>query len=202
MGNFWGANPRHLFDVNGKSYFSCIPSASGLYLQEYSTTLSEPIILPQWGYSAWLGRKSTPFWRVYSDRIYTTGAAVYDITTDEVKVDQVPIRNAVNVAIQIEAIEYDIDPKYYADLTSQVGNNNVSFSTDKLNQIQNASQNIPGFSIANLKEVYPNVVVQDPVSGTESINPTGLIPLLVRSIQELQSEIETLEQRIIELENQ
>jgi hypothetical protein len=196
LGEFWGGDARRLLDVNGHSYFSCIPSPSGVYIESHTATQGEePLLRPQWAYNGWLGTKAKPFWRVYADRIYTTGGIVYDINTDEIKENVTEITNALEKIEQLNGLTYDLPI-----IETEAANG-------KITAAQAERIGLAGFRTTELAQAYPPAVSVNPINGALATNMTSVIPLLVEAIKEqqaiirkLEGEIESLKERISEVE--
>jgi hypothetical protein len=58
-----------------------------------------------------------------------------------------------------------------------------------------------GFEVKDFKQVFPALIYKDPDLG-ETIKSDGLLPILVRCIQELNDDIEFLESRLRVLEGE
>ncbi len=58
-----------------------------------------------------------------------------------------------------------------------------------------------GFDVKDFKQVFPSLIYEDPDLG-ETIKSDGLLPILIRCIQELNDDIEFLESRLKVLEGE
>ena len=56
-----------------------------------------------------------------------------------------------------------------------------------------------GFDIEDFKQVFPDLIYKDPQVG-DTIKADGLLPIMIRCIQELNDDVEFLESRLRSLE--
>jgi hypothetical protein len=128
------------------------------------------------------------------------GAAFYDASDEKLKKDIKPIDNALAVLGKIEPVSYYYDTEKYPG---------IGFDQDRLSY---------GFIAQELESVLPSLVKDKnlvlnntglkttdsfemrEVETFKVVNYTLMIPILTQAIKEQQEVIETLEQRLAELE--
>jgi len=76
----------------------------------------------------------------------------------------------------------------------------VTFTWNDKDPLGRAGKNDVGFIAQEVQAVYPQVVQTDPTTGYEEIDYPRLMPLLVKSIQDQQSEIESLKAQVAALQ--
>jgi len=183
VGPFWGGNPRYLFDVNGHSYFSCIPASSGFYFVNYS---SAPIILPQWNNNMYLGRSDRQLFRIYTRYLHVDGVLV---TSDKKLKENIrPLESSINNILKLSPVKYDYKAELYSD----------SLCANK-EKLLAKRKDYSGFIAQEVQTVYPKLVEYNDEADILEINYLGFIPELVNAIKEQQIIIESLQSEIQEL---
>lgn len=183
VGPFWGGNPRSLFDVNGQSYFSCIPASSGFYFTNYS---NQPMILPQWNAALLLGRSDRQLWRVYTKYLHVNGVLV---TSDKKLKENIrPLESSMNNILKLNPVKYDYKAELYSD----------SLCANK-EKLLAKRKDYSGFIAQEVQTVYPKLVEYNDEADILEINYLGFIPELVNAIKEQQIIIEGLKSEIQEL---
>jgi len=193
IGNLYGAQPRRVLDVNGEAYFSCIPSTSGIYFANYhnywnNKWYDEPIILPQWGNSAWLGNSNIPFWRVYTNQIWTADGIVHQ-SDRRLKKDIQPLQTGLEKIKKMRPVTYNL----ILDSMLLPDSKREKYDKKRLQKI--------GLIAQEVAEVIPEAVVKDEGRNLYGIDYTVVIPVLVQAIKEQQFIIENLQSEIKELKS-
>ncbi|MEJ5266025.1 MAG: tail fiber domain-containing protein [Bacteroidales bacterium] len=193
IGNLYGAQPRRVLDVNGEAYFSCIPSTSGIYFANYhnywnNKWYDEPIILPQWGNSAWLGNSNIPFWRVYTNQIWTADGIVHQ-SDRRLKKDIQPLQTGLEKIKKMRPVTYNL----ILDSMLLPDSKREKYDKKRLQKI--------GLIAQEVAEVIPEAVVKDEGRNLYGIDYTVVIPVLVQAIKEQQLIIENLQNEIKELKS-
>jgi hypothetical protein len=122
---------------------------------------------------------SSSYYKLYvNGRIHCE--SVFEYSDERLKKD---IKKIVNVMDDLQKIE----GKSYKFKDQKNRDNEESF----------------GFIAQDVKKVYPNLVKEDSDSlNSMAINYTGFIPILLEAIKEQQTTIETLQTKLVDLENQ
>ena len=186
VGPFWGGQPRKLFDVNGYSYFSCIPASSGFYFESLNTY---PIILPQWPGNLYLGKYGSELRYIYTRYLYTSNGEVYSYSDSTIKENIKPYEGALQKILKLHTVKFD----YKESLNDSV---RVEEDRKKFNQ---EGKDKVGYIAQQLKEVIPECVKYDEDAKLYAISKTTLIPYLAQAIKEQQAMIESLQSEIQEL---
>lgn len=191
IGPAWGLPSEALF-VNGEASFSCIPASSGISLisTPWSPGIDIPSILPQWGNTALIGTPSLPFWRIYSNELWSLSGAVYAYSDSRLKENVRPIisTDALSKILAMKSYKYDYKPDLFKNDSAKTKDLVIAESKNKL-----------GMLAQELKEVLPEAVKQDEQTGYYSVNYIAIIPMLVEAIKAQQARIDSLEQQIITL---
>lgn len=144
---------------------------------------------PQWNNTYFLGTSTEQFYRVYSKRFYGDGVW---ITSDErLKTDVRPVLSSLTKIKRLNAFYYDY--KYTSSENLPVSLNN---------NIAETSKNQVGFMAQDVMQIFPHLVDYDKQNDKYSVNYQGMIPELVRAIQEQQEIIEELREEINTLKAQ
>jgi hypothetical protein len=119
-----------------------------------------------------------------SDGIWCTGNITAYASDIRLKENILPIESAVNKALQIRGVEFD-----WKDKAEDLG-------------FYPRHKHEPGLIAQEVEKVVPEAVIPAPFNQRyKTINYDKLIPLLFGSIHELNSRIEDLETKIVELKN-
>ncbi len=121
-----------------------------------------------------------------------------------------------NYTLWVDGDTYTAGEYFYtSDLTSKSNIQSIDSSIEKLSSIQGISfqwdeekvakgsdtRRHMGVIAQEVETVFPELVRED-FDGKKAVNYSGLIPVLLEAIKEQQSQIESLEQRIADLEQQ
>lgn len=187
---WWSTAPTTQLFLNGSSYFNCYPSTSGLSLVNYNNlylgnTYNEPILLPQWANSAWLGNPTKQFFRVYTNQIYSNSVLIPSDSNLKTNIVKIKSDISLNKILALNGYTYD----YKVNETDSLDDlRNVRFINENRNQI--------GVLAQELINEIPEAVKLDNETGTFSVNYIMLIPLLIESIKQQQQQINTLKQQV------
>ncbi|MFC2098638.1 tail fiber domain-containing protein, partial [Bacteroidota bacterium] len=171
--------------VPKNAYFACQPASSGFYFENSSTN---PIILPQWGNSMYIGRSDRELWDVTSH--YFHYDYLYQQSSDiSVKENIREIDGALAKILNIRGVTYDYKTDYYLS----------NAQADKLETLSEERKDNIGFIAQELQEVIPKLVVLNKESNIYNVNYIGLVPVLVEAIKEQQDLIDELKSDIEKL---
>lgn len=184
------AQQNHTLTVGEFTYLQCWPANSGFYFRDYynlqgSTYYRDPIILPQWGNTAWLGNSSAPFWRVYSHQVWASDGIIH-LSDKRLK------ENIKSFTMGLEKLK-KINPVSY-DLLED----SLLLPKDKQNMKPEQLKKI-GFLAQELKEIIPEAVVFDENRKIYGIDYSIVTPVIVQALKEQQIIIESLQTEIQEL---
>ena len=188
VGKLGKGNPRRLLDVNGQAYISCLPAACGFYFSNiYDDGSQVPILLPQWGHSAFIGSSSAPMWNIYSYRFYSQDGAIHTYSDKKLKSNIRKIGTSINKIRKLNPIKYDINFGI-----------NENLPKERQELIKNNGKNRIGFIAQEVKEIFPEVVGFDSAAQLYTIDYAAIVPLLVEGFKEQQIIIESLQLEIQE----
>ncbi|GLR16489.1 tail fiber domain-containing protein [Portibacter lacus] len=101
-----------------------------------------------------------------------------------------PINDALAKIMQINPMIYDFKPEVFQGA-----------SEDKMQELQSGSTNQYGVIAQELEKIYPDLVKVDKDNGLYGVNYQGLIPVLIKALQEQQVAISELSAKISKLKN-
>lgn len=185
VGQFWGGTPRRLFDVNGHSYFSCLPAQCGFYFEDYNY---RPILRPQWTNTMYIGKYDRYIYRIYSTYIHAN--TIYTTSDENIKENITNLHTSLDSIMRIRPAKFDYKASYFSD---SLGNLNSELEANRINNI--------GFIAQEVKEVFPELVKFNEESELYEINYIGFIPELVKAIQELTNRVKVLENHLLSESN-
>ncbi len=181
------------FDIKGELYISHVPSPkmngmfySGTYFEHKANlsgfafnTLNAPIIKPQWNSHSFLGEQGREFAELHVTSAFTTG--IFQFSDQKLKTNIKPIASSLTKLLQLKPFTYDFIhvnnnemPKEWNDYQLQVKKNHAGFMAQEINMI------------------YPQLVKHNSNSDMYYVNYIGLIPEIVRAMQEQQDLIHNL----------
>src|SRR6056297_4160954 len=162
-------------EVSGHAKFRC-GANSGIYFENYST---QPIILPQWNHALRLGRYDRALYYVRSKYMYYY--YLYSYSDINLKENIRQMTGATDKLLLLNPVIYDFKEEIYNDSLNASREEDISERHDHA-----------GFIANEVKEIFPKLVKHDKESDLLAMNYVGLIPTLVKSIQEQQTVIESL----------
>lgn len=189
------------FDIKGELYISHVPSPkingmfySGTYFEHKANlsgfafnTLNAPIIKPQWNSHTFLGEQGGEFAELHVTSAFTTG--IFQFSDQKLKTNIKPIASSLTKLLQLKPFTYDFIhvnnnemPKEWNDYQLQVKKNHAGFMAQEINII------------------YPHLVKHNSHSDKYYVNYIGLIPEIVRAMQEQQDLIHNLNSTITKLQ--
>ena len=172
--------PTRKFEVMEDAYFACQPANSGFYFEDLNST--NPIILPQFGNSMYIGKYDWELWDITSH--YFHYDYLYQQSSDiSVKENIREIENPLEKILNIRGITFDYKSSYFTNNAPQ----------EKLDFLEDERKDNIGFIAQELKEVFPKLVIYNEESEIYNVNYIGLIPILVEAIKEQQRIIENLQ---------
>ncbi|MCX7987160.1 MAG: tail fiber domain-containing protein, partial [Bacteroidales bacterium] len=138
--------------------------------------------------SAWLGNSNMPFWRVYTNQIWTADGIVHQ-SDRRLKKDIQPLQTGLEKIKKIRPVTYNLilDSMLLPDSKKE------KYDKKRLQKI--------GLIAQEVAEVIPEAVVKDEGRNLYGIDYTIVIPVLVQAIKEQQVIIESLQSEIKELKN-
>lgn len=190
VGPSYGA-PSETLNINGPTYFSCTPALSGISISNSTWTGSNlPSINAQWGNSCLIGSSTIPFWRIYSNQLYSLSGAVIAYSDVRLKENIRPLisSEALTKVLAINAYTYDYKSSLFANDSSE---NRSKLIADSKNKV--------GLMAQEVQQVLPQAVTIDEQTGYYNLNYIAIIPLLLEAIKAQQQQIQALEQQIITL---
>lgn len=187
---WWTTPPSEQLFINGGTHFNCFPSTSGLSLNNYNNvylgvTYNEPVILPQWANSAWLGTPNRQFFRVYTNKIFVNQIEVPSDSNLKTNIALISKDSAIAKILRINAYTYDYK------LT-----NADSLDDAKKTMLIDENKNQIGLIAQELIGVVPQAVKLDEITGNYSVNYIMLIPLLIEGMKKQQEQVNLLRQEI------
>lgn len=144
--------------------------------------LSTPCIYPNKPWYATLGTQQNYFSGAYIHHIWSGINSTWP-SDGRAKENVVAISSAMDKILLLKPVKYDIKESFYDTIPDEARK-----------KIMKKSKNKIGFIAQDLKKIVPELVHQEPTTGYYGINTTGLIPLLVKGLQEQQEEINALKQ--------
>jgi hypothetical protein len=175
-----------IFDVKGNVFFSQVPDPatplygySGVFFETYNISSAEvPIMYPQWTNTYWIGNSVQQMYRVYSERFYANG--VWLTSDSRRKSNFRDVNNSLDRLLKLKPLIYDLQVETREEMTNQWKQNVI-----------NSGKNQIGFIAQDMEKDFPFLVELDSASNRYSVNYIGLIPEIVKSIQELNLILET-----------
>lgn len=178
------------FQVTHDSYFNCLPASSGIKINAFQIgSASVPMVEPQWGNSAFLGGSGLNFWSVYSYNINYQNLLKFSDQRFKTNISE--LSQGINDIKLLNPVTYD----------TEMGIDSTTPEPRKSELIDN-QKNQMGFLAQEVQTIFPNLVFYNVEADKYMLDYTGLIPVLVKAIQEQQTKIEELEAEIDLLKEQ
>ena len=121
-----------------------------------------------------------------------------NVSSVETKKGETTLDNLLKMDVlefNMKSVENTIEPKAGEEMTEEV---KKSYEQLKKEEAEMYSRRHFGLSAKELEKVYPNLVLKGQ-DGYQYINYTDLVPILVRGIQELKTEVNDLKAEVKEL---
>ena len=147
------------------------------------------MVEPQWGNSAFLGGSGLNFWSVYSYNINYQNLLKFSDQRFKTNISE--LSQGINDIKLLNPVTYD----------TEMGIDSTTPEPRKSELIDN-QKNQMGFLAQEVQTIFPNLVFYNVEADKYMLDYTGLIPVLVKAIQEQQTKIEELEAEIDLLKEQ
>lgn len=152
------------------------------------STYNDPIILPFFTNSVWLGNSNNNFWQIYGYDIWAQGNLL--VPSDvKFKSNITSINDPLSTLGRLNPVRYDFHHP-----------SDTILNEERELYIKQRGKDNFGFIAQELQVVLPTLVVQSE-DNYLGINYIGLIPILVSAIQEQNNKIEILQKEIETLKN-
>ncbi|UTW67459.1 tail fiber domain-containing protein [bacterium SCSIO 12643] len=199
------AQPTEKVNINGDFYIHPVSSAfgssnSGFYFRNYhnnttstggtgTTWFDEPILLPQFSKTAWIGNANNEIYRVFATRFYSPNPTVY-FSDRRLKTNiKLWDGSALSKVMKLNAYRYDMDATKYENVPEE-----------KKAEIALESSNQIGFIAQELQDEFPEMVTNIPGTEYLGVNYSMMIPVLLEAIKEQQLQIEELQKKLEEIQ--
>lgn len=169
------------FHVSGIAYING-GVGSGVTIEDY---VGDVILRGGFNNGGYLGKHDQRWGNIYTNRI---NGAIYTTSDISIKENIRPLESAISKIMLINPVVYDIKESYFAD--SEESN----FAS-----LVEESKSTTGVIAQELKEIYPKLVHFDEHANLHEVNYQGLIPHLVKAIQEQQAIINELKSKVDQL---
>lgn len=167
-------------------YFQCLPATSGVKIQSHAIgSTNVPMFRPQWNNTFYMGASDRKLWRVYTENMHYTNS--YQLSDSSLKKNIDTLRMGIADIKKLKPVKYDIEAP------------NDSTPAARKQKIKERGKDNMGFLAQEMKQVFPNLVELNEEDGNYMVNYVGLIPVLVRAMQEQQATIEELQEEIDKL---
>lgn len=138
-----------------------------------------------------IGTDGNRFWRIYNGTYFGVNSSIQALSDRSLKKNVLPLNTGLNAIMQLRPVSYDfIIEKLYKNEDAR----NRADARDVNNQM--------GFIAQELEQVLPGLIREiEEEDGTElkTVGYSNLIPVLVKGMQEQQSQIEAQQAQIEEL---
>lgn len=199
------AQPTEKMNVNGDFYIHPTSTAfgnsnSGFYFRNFfhnfnglggtgSTWYNEPMLLPQFSKTAWIGNPTNEMYRVFATKIYISNGLVN--SSDRRLKTNIKLwdGSALTKIMKLNAYKYDMDTSKYENVPEE-----------KKEQIAEESKNKIGFIAQEVQVDFPEMVSIIPGTEYLGVDYSMMIPVLLEAIKEQQIQIEELQKKLIEIQ--
>jgi len=187
VGSYWENNTNvggsTALHVSGSLYVTG-DASKGVTIESYS---GDVILRGGYNNGGYLGKFNDRWGNIYTNKI---NGVLYTTSDMSIKENIKPIENAILNLMKINPVEYDIRASFFAD--------SAEGDPEKLAA---ESKNTAGVIAQELIELYPQLVKFDKDANLYEVNYVGLIPHLIKALQEQQLVIEDLIAKVETLEN-
>lgn len=178
-------------EVDYSTRFRCFDlsnnGGTGFLIKNYpNSTGDDPIIEPWFGGSMWIGRPEPDpnipdkyIWKTHSNELYLKSQPVIQ-SDGRFKKNLRQLPYGLETILKINPVMYDFEPKTIGMPEAR-----------QLEILENGKDNI-GFIAQELDSIIPAIVQVQKEGGTYGVQYSGLIPVLVKAIQEQQAQIDEL----------
>ncbi len=190
--------------LNGDSYLSCKPASSGVSFMNYannflstdvggtgtsSSTYNDPIMLPQWGNSMWIGNYDNRMYRTYTFQSYVV--SLHFLSDQRFKTNvKVLDSDYISGLYNLNGYSYDFNERILG---------NVKDDRMKSRILEQGKDQV-GLLAQEVQANFPNLVISnEDEDETLSVNYTALIPVMIEALKDHKREIENLKSIIQEL---
>jgi len=156
------------------------PGASTPFL--FDTYSSDPSFHAGLDWYGVLGTESKQLWKIYSGYVYT--GTVFETSDENLKENITDLGFVSDKLKEIKTVRYDLKLKIEAPKNS-----------DKYKKMDTERKNHIGFLAQDLKETFPELVQESPETGRMYVNYSGMVPILLKAIVELQDRVDQLEKK-------
>lgn len=186
-----GIGQNVAFEVQG--------NASGSTWIQMSRNSNEPTVRPSSDNYGYLGHAGRRWYRAYVTQYYGTSTSIFSISDKSMKTNVKPLSEGMASLMKLRPVSYDFIPE---KLFPEKETREKMTEKDLYNQL--------GFIAQELDEVFPVLTRDIEQDGTvlKTVGYSGLIPVIVKGMQEQQAqieaqkaEIEELKQMILKLSN-
>jgi len=184
IGNFYHTSTQSVpLQITDETYFQCLPSLSGMRIKGHSISSTfVPMLRPQWGNTFYVGASDRPLWRVYSYHVHYN--QMWQLSDSSLKENVDTLSEGISQLKLLKPVKYDL--KIPTDSTPAF----------RKTEIENDGKGNMGFMAQEMQKIFPKLVKYNDEDGNYMINYVGLIPFLVKTMQEQQAKIEELETEI------
>jgi hypothetical protein len=189
--------PTEQLFVNGDAYFNCFPAIGGFYFKNYNNiengnTYDDPGLIPQHANGAWLGTSLKPYYRIFGNKVYANEFIINSDSNLKTNILPLSADSALVKVLALKGFTYNY----------KISNSNDTLATDSVTMKNNQrylqqSSNQIGLLAQQVKDVVPEAVKTDEITGNYSVNYIMLIPMLIESIKKQQEQIDLLKQEVI-----
>lgn len=174
--------------ITHDTYFQCLPSESGVKIRGYAIGSDYvPMFRPQWNNTFFMGASDRMLWNTYSHNIYYNN--LWQLSDSTLKRNIDTLSKGLAEIKRLRPVVYDIELP------------NDSTPASRIKEMKEQGKDNMGLIAQEFQLVFPKLVQLDTVNNKYLVNYTGLIPVLVKAMQEQQAKIDELEIEINALKN-
>ena len=177
--------PAVPFDVRGD--VSILPSSSTVAFDFFNTIFTEPTMAPATTNYGYVGTASQIVYRGHFGGLTYYGGGLTNGSDRRLKENIQPMTSTIDKIQALKPVTYDYKADFFSD---------PSMSDEKLAQVEADRKDQLGLIAQELETVFPELV--KPIDGTDykGVNYVGLVPVLIKGMQEQQAMIEQLQSEI------
>jgi len=176
---YMSGDPNYKLQVRGDVQIDVSSSCKFYFLLNGTS----PLFRPSWSNSARIGLENYKLYYLYSNNVWYDN--LYDMSDISIKENVRAIESPLAAILQIRGIQYDLKRDYFTNTQEE--------NIDKLVE---EGKNKYGVIAQELKEVLPDLVVNNEESTLLGVNYVEMIPILIEAIKEQQIQIEELQAAI------
>lgn len=162
------------FHVSGVAYING-GVGSGVTIEDY---IGDVLLRGGFNNGGYLGKSNQRWGNIYTNKI---NGVLYTTSDLSIKENITPIENATPQLMKVNPVTYDIKASYYQDSQES-----------KLSSLVNKPKGTSGMIAQELRILYPQLVNYDEGAELYEVNYQGLIPHMIKAIQEQQEMINDL----------